>query len=412
MSYDGHKITVNGDYGVSTTDLQKCFKVILRRSVGSEVIRVLSGDLGTNISKKTGDAVGTYAVESRENINPWARFKPVVLNKLFTTDEWDFINKQWKATATWFRGLNQTDPSANFTTFGFVVPFKPNASQIIALYTGSADNWHGWTFTLPNGTLSQPFRLTDFAGYKHDASPICGERGIIFPDKLSPDKLECEVTMMMKSGDSDDEVNLSDFFQQGCHFGVIITTDTTSPSVIYWQFCKDKLTGTAHLDLKVQDGLLTTGNYYRAYPFFVRGLNNEPTARNDYSGTSGNFSIGATQTYGVSIPVIASAYHRFRVQSSSPSIQLLVSYYNGVLTVRAWCANGTGPYAQTTLVLVNKTTGVSTTYTDQVVVTNSVSDITELNFSGDMRNPLYDVTLTVRSIGVSVTAELNTNPIT
>ena len=41
-----------------------------------------------------------------DKINMWAKYKPVELNKPFTSDEFDFTNNHWRDNATWFKGAD------------------------------------------------------------------------------------------------------------------------------------------------------------------------------------------------------------------------------------------------------------------------------------------------------------------
>lgn len=72
--------SVTPNVGVSIGDLQRCFAVVIKATINGQTVRRLSGDLGVICSKKTGDTFTvdgvTWRVESRAEINPWARYKP------------------------------------------------------------------------------------------------------------------------------------------------------------------------------------------------------------------------------------------------------------------------------------------------------------------------------------------------
>ena len=78
--------SVTPNVGVSIGDLQRCFAVVIKATVNGQTVRRLSGDLGVICSKKTGDTFTvdgvTWQVESRAEINPWARYRPIPCSKL------------------------------------------------------------------------------------------------------------------------------------------------------------------------------------------------------------------------------------------------------------------------------------------------------------------------------------------
>ena len=115
-------------------------------------------DLGAIIT------AGTY--------NRWSKYKPVSLNKVDTYDEWDpnqqddGKNDGWKLLSNWFRGNADNYNQA----YGWSAPY--NSVQRIALANYSnhlTDPLNGWVPETPAGGVASPFRLTDFAGYVHDA---------------------------------------------------------------------------------------------------------------------------------------------------------------------------------------------------------------------------------------------------
>ena len=156
---------------VSIEDLMQVLPVTLKRTVNGTVQTKTSSDLGVIIGADVGDSVpsmdglGSWTVDSRVNINIWAKYKPVRLNTLFTNtaDQWDSANNTWKSGATWWKGFGDT--------IGGIAPFRnATLSNVINAYGNHAnDPLNGWVYYSPTGTTQSPYRDTDFAGYNHEA---------------------------------------------------------------------------------------------------------------------------------------------------------------------------------------------------------------------------------------------------
>lgn len=76
--------SVTPNIGVSIPELQQCFGVVIKSLYQSTTERRLSSDLGVIIGKKKGDTIVDngvqWQVESRQEINPWARYRPIPCN--------------------------------------------------------------------------------------------------------------------------------------------------------------------------------------------------------------------------------------------------------------------------------------------------------------------------------------------
>jgi len=95
------------------------------------------------------------------NINKWSKHKPVKLPVNFCQD---FDSSAPNYDADWWK--------AKGTTYGISVPYQPLSESALRhlayrAYNGDADNY---TYLIPTGTSSEPFRLGDFAGYKRYAT--------------------------------------------------------------------------------------------------------------------------------------------------------------------------------------------------------------------------------------------------
>ena len=94
-------------------------------------------------------------------INMWAKYKPVPYAKIDTIDEFDKSTNKWKSTATWWKNriVNGVDSGAYC---GFVIP----TMNVSSLTGGDPE---AWTAKKPAGGTNQPYRLSDFACYYHNA---------------------------------------------------------------------------------------------------------------------------------------------------------------------------------------------------------------------------------------------------
>lgn len=158
---------------VGIEDLQQLVPVTLRKTVSGELQQVLSNNLGTIIKAKVYDAIEGWTVARRTHINMWARFKPVCLNKVFTNDELN-SSKEWKQDSTWWKGSG----NCGITFFSSTTePCMPSGGfpSVAALKAAIDSDMIIWKHEKPDGGDSQPFRITDFIQYKHDAlSPLDG----------------------------------------------------------------------------------------------------------------------------------------------------------------------------------------------------------------------------------------------
>lgn len=100
-----------------------------------------------------------------EHINMWAKYKPVVYGKLFTIDEWDVANNTWKTTANWYKSTAESNYNCGISMH--LSDTNDKYLRVIA-----KDYADGLTYVKPTGDEGSPYRLQDFAGYKHDAKPF------------------------------------------------------------------------------------------------------------------------------------------------------------------------------------------------------------------------------------------------
>lgn len=103
------------------------------------------------------------SILANASINQWAKYKPVPLNRISTTDQWNGFH--WEPDSDWWKG---TDGCCGLYVDNYVVlgtgPLV-NKESVKTVY-----NYY-WKQALPKGGISEPFRLTDFVEYSRRATP-------------------------------------------------------------------------------------------------------------------------------------------------------------------------------------------------------------------------------------------------
>lgn len=131
-------------------------------------------------------------------VNRFAKFKPVSKNKMFTNDELDTPSgsrRPWKSSSTWWKGDAKIEAIPAGTAFLNVVIGSPAAwiticglkflgftasFDAVRVFNPAYNHWvknnqqsqfaQNFSRVLPSGTLTEPFRLTDFNEYNHYAT--------------------------------------------------------------------------------------------------------------------------------------------------------------------------------------------------------------------------------------------------
>lgn len=145
--------------------------------------------------------LGYACGNSHGKINPWARYKPVMYDGLNTDGkEW------WKARngdcGITIKRLSTYQDSVNYANGGM----------------------NGWVYSPPNGG-NNPYRLTDFVGYYHDAEfPV---KGFTCPDtatnQFSNSSFTCAAMNIVDTGTLTDSLQMRDFRTiADCYLGVYV----------------------------------------------------------------------------------------------------------------------------------------------------------------------------------------------
>ena len=188
MAYDKGMITAP----VSINDVLRCVPVTLKRTNSStgQVERRSSCDLGVLCGASVGDTItssdgkGNWTVESRVEINMWAKYKPVIYAAINTTSQLNSAKTAWKTESelgtgnkAWWRGTNgQCGLSFPMIDIG---ASANNSSGVItalnSLKTMIDGKLNGWAYIKPSGGMASPYRLIDFLRHYKDApNPVSG----------------------------------------------------------------------------------------------------------------------------------------------------------------------------------------------------------------------------------------------
>lgn len=117
-------------------------------------------DVKTALGETSNDLA---ALCRSDKINMWAKFKPVELNKPFTSDEFDFENNRWRDNATWFKGAD----FEGVGICGIKIAHSNTLQSLTELYDKGLGNW---LRVKVGSTFACPYRLSDFIGYRHAAT--------------------------------------------------------------------------------------------------------------------------------------------------------------------------------------------------------------------------------------------------
>lgn len=198
MSYNPTTGIITAPTG--TPDLMRCFRVIVNKEVDGLVeSSYISGDLGVNISNEEDDVISSvtkdghtteYIIDSRKEINMWARFKPVWYPGLFSRIT-QLTGGKYVVAAAAYSNYNtnvQNMPDGNPNHYDGDHGVAPARKMIASageverqLSDMIARGWfsQGWTYACPlggnyivgqqvGGVPACPFRITDFENYSEE----------------------------------------------------------------------------------------------------------------------------------------------------------------------------------------------------------------------------------------------------
>lgn len=151
----------------------------------------------------TNDVITFFKPEAK--INPFSKHKPVVLNTNFCQD---FDSSKPNYDADWWKG--------NDNMCGLIFKVVINRDDIVSSQDGGMN---GWSYRLPKGGSSEPFRLGDFCGYDSDANPPL-YNFTVYPTTVS--KNETITGTCLQNVGSLSELSFADTSLSSCYFGMYL----------------------------------------------------------------------------------------------------------------------------------------------------------------------------------------------
>lgn len=207
------------------------------------------------------------------NINMFAKYKPVRLNLINTLGQWDATANKWKDTATWWKGAD-LNCGVVFSGFGSFANAKSAVDNQSAV----------WNSVLPTGGSSQPYRLTDFAGYNHRANPS----GKVSAQDLYKDVSQYRVFLMAE--DDKDALSFDDIIyynsssnpRLSTYYFTAVFVNTSDPTKVYGYSATETLGDggyTITVPKSVYNPPITANGWavgtYKVYCFFTSAMYQE-----------------------------------------------------------------------------------------------------------------------------------------
>ena len=228
----------------------------------------------TDVKTALGETSNDLATLCRsDKINMWAKYKPVELNKTFTSDEFDFENRKWRDNATWYRGAD----FEGVGICGIKIAHSSTLQSLTELYDKGQSNW---SRVKVGSTFVCPYRLSDFIGYKHAATapfkrPFVAsktnENGSVF------------ATMMIKNIDTGNELTMQEFGKLSEAYLGLALKDAAGRLVYFMTTDKPLKNGGVNFEMQ---GIAFAPGDYKAYLFLcsaVLTLNKPPMQATYYT---------------------------------------------------------------------------------------------------------------------------------
>ena len=231
---------------------------------------VTIADVKTTLGETSNDLA---ALCRSDKINMWAKYKPVELNKPFTSDEFDFENRKWRDNATWYRGAD----FEGVGICGIKIAHSSTLQSLTELYDKGQSNW---SRVKVGSTFACPYRLSDFVGYKHAATapfkrPFVtsktNENGSVF------------ATMMIKNLDTENELTMPEFGKLSEAYLGLALKDAAGRLVYFMTTDKPLKNGGVNVEMQ---GIAFAPGDYKAYLFLcsaVLTLNKPPMQATYYT---------------------------------------------------------------------------------------------------------------------------------
>lgn len=199
-----------------------------------------------------GESVNTLSgLCTSTKINYWAKYKPVRLTAVAPDRSSDW----WKGEAS--------HGSCGFT------PMTVGSLADLVNYYSTAGSLNGWVYARPDGS-TYPYRLYDFAGYNHNATPFISDfRSQTSATNRSGGTYACWIAIR---GNDSSMVNVSDLtLLSTYYFGAYLKrTSGTATRTLYNTYTISEADGSA---IEASSSGWTAGTY-DVYPFLTNSSHN------------------------------------------------------------------------------------------------------------------------------------------
>ena len=368
----------------------------MANSNGQITAPVTLGDVNSVLGDRHTDVA---AACKDTKVNKWAKYKPLKLSVIDTiTGQWDATNNTWLTTATWWKGQARSGAYRPQYTCGLVINCYDNDR---ASFKDAVDNGNGgWTWDAPTGGAASPYRLHDFAGYEHRASPLL--EGFSCPDEVPPNQ-KFSITIQANTVSNRYILSLNDIFANSAsnkiwYFGVICYSGSTKKGEVTSKVPigqdAELVDGVTHSWGEIKLTAPAATGTYKLYPCIMYASNyaNNPT------GSLDNLSTPVVQTFVVlPLPTFAaktikvtsqtatkewmSVYAVFRV-AYSDSAQTIIDFANTTLNIQIVSTAGASVGSVSRTNTITMMLG-STTYSGFTTQTETFT------YSGTTNNPHY-----------------------
>lgn len=231
---------------------------------------VTIADVKTALGETSNDLA---ALCRSDKINMWAKYKPVELNKPFTSDEFDFDNRKWRDNATWYRGAD----FEGVGICGIKIAHSSTLQSLTELYDKGQSNW---SRVKVGSTFACPYRLTDFIGYKHAATAPFKRP---FVTSKTSENGSVFATMMIKNLDTENELTMQEFGKLSETYLGLALKDAAGRLVYFMTTDKPLKNGGVNVEMQ---GIAFAPGDYKAYLFLcsaVLTLNKPPMQATYYT---------------------------------------------------------------------------------------------------------------------------------
>lgn len=191
------------------------------------------------------------AFKTSSGINVWSKHKPVPLNKDFCQD---FDSGRPNYDATWWQGSDGN--------CGLIPKTLYNFSEVVDNTDGGMN---GWTYDLPIGSNSEPFRLGDFARYCPAANPPVSNLNVQPTEVAYNTESTINVGANIRVDSNDRQLTFEDFPTLKNYYFGVYCTNTAGNKI---RATSSNTVGSRSASIELNTKGLPQGTY-NCYPFLA-----------------------------------------------------------------------------------------------------------------------------------------------